>query len=215
MMDMKYEDAPETARPYRQTARAEAAEATARRIAKAFGDLIHERWFEDVTLDEVARRADVTVRTIIRRFGSKEGLLGGYIDHIGPEIAQNRTAPPGDVERAVARVIDLYEKMGDGVIRNLAQELRYAALRPPIERGRKEHRKITEASYSGWLEDLSEKERRRTLDALVVATDIYTWKLVRRDMGRSRTETEAVMLGLVNSILDGSKKPVRRRGGKK
>jgi AcrR family transcriptional regulator len=214
-MDMKEDDAQETPRPYRQTARAEAAEETARRIALAFGNLLHERWFEDVTLDEVASRAGVTVRTILRRFGGKEGLLGSYIDYIGPEIAEVRTAPPGDVEGAVARIIDLYETLGDGVIRNLAQELRFAALRPPIERGRQEHRKITEASYARWLEGLNTKERRRMIDALVVATDVYTWKLVRRDMGRSRAETEAVMLGLVTAILDRSKKPARQRGGKK
>ena len=202
MSDAKSDPAAETPRPYRQKARAEAAEETAKRIALAFGALVHERWFEDITLEDVAQRAGVTVRTIIRRFGSKEGLLGSYIDYLGPQIAEQRTVAPGDVEDAIKRVIDIYEDIGDGVIRNLAQELRFSALRPPIERGRQEHRKITEATYAAWLLGLDAKQRRRKLDALVAATDIYVWKLIRRDMGRSRAETETVIREMVEAILD-------------
>lgn len=202
MSDAKSDHATEAPRPYRQKARAEATEETAKRIALAFGELVHERWFEDITLEDIAQRAGVTVRTIIRRFGSKEGLLGGYIDYLGPQIAEQRAVAPGDVEGAIKRVIDIYEDIGDGVIRNLAQELRFLALRPPIERGRQEHRKITEETYAAWLAALDAKARRRMLDALVAATDIYVWKLIRRDMGRSRAETETVMREMVEAILD-------------
>ena len=216
MSDTKTDARADSGRPYRQKARAEAAEETARRIAQAFGDLNNEHWFEDITLEEVAARAGVTVRTIIRRFGSKEGLLNGYIDYVAPEIIEMLTTPPGDVAGDIKRVIDLYESIGDGVIRNLAQELRFPALRPALERGRKEHRRNTEATYAPWLDTLNAKERRRVLDALVVARDIYTWKLVRRDMGHSRAETEAVMLGLVTAILDQSlpKTTARKRANK-
>lgn len=204
MSDTKLESAGETRR-YRQKARAEAAEETAQRIARAFGDLINARWFEDITLEEVARRAGVTVRTVIRRFGSKEGLLDGYIDYISPEIIGRVNAPPGDITTSVKRVVDLYEEIGDGVVRNLAQELRFAALHPPLERGRQEKRKVTDEAYAQWLDALDAKDRRRVLDALMVATDVYTWKLVRRDMGRSRAETERVMLDLVTAVLNQSK----------
>ena len=216
MSDTKLDPRAESARPYRQKARAEAAEETARRIAQAFGDLMFERWYEDVTLEEVARRAGVTVRTVMRRFGSKEGLLGSYIDYLAPEILERLSAPPGDVPGIVRRIIDFYEEIGDGAIRNLAQELRFSVLQPPVERGRREKRKSTEENFAPWLDALSEKERRRTLDALIVATDVYTWKLVRRDIGRSRAETEAVMLGLVAAILDQSppKTTARKRANK-
>jgi hypothetical protein len=34
-----------------------------------------------------------------------------------------------------------------------------------------------------------------------VATDVYTWKLLRRDAGLSRARTEARMLTLIRSVV--------------
>ena len=38
-------------------------------------------------------------------------------------------------------------------------------------------------------------------DLLVVATDVYTWKLLRRDRGLSRDRTEQRMRALVDALL--------------
>ncbi|MFL5885485.1 MAG: helix-turn-helix domain-containing protein, partial [Thermoleophilaceae bacterium] len=62
-------------RPYRMTARAEAAAATGERILEAAAELFHARPFDEVTLEDVARRAGVSSQTVIRRYGSKEGLF--------------------------------------------------------------------------------------------------------------------------------------------
>ena len=98
-------------RSYRQTARADAAENTARRIAQAFDDCVRDRWFDEVTLDEVARIAGVTVRTVVRRFGGKAGLVAGFYKYIAPRIRDQRTAAPGDVDDAINRVLALYEDL--------------------------------------------------------------------------------------------------------
>jgi hypothetical protein len=36
---------------------------------------------------------------------------------------------------------------------------------------------------------------------LVVATDVYTWKILRRDQGLSAGETHSAMTQLANSVL--------------
>ncbi|HEU4692022.1 MAG TPA: hypothetical protein VFS23_26855, partial [Vicinamibacterales bacterium] len=51
---------------------------------------------------------------------------------------------------------------------------------------------------------------RRGILALHGATDVYTWKLLRRDLRLTRQETEAVMVDLVNGVL--RVPPDRRRG---
>jgi AcrR family transcriptional regulator len=188
-------------RSYRQTARAAAAEQTVRRIAVAFAECIHERWIEDVTLEDVAARAGVTVRTIIRRFGSKEGLLARHADHLAAQIREDMQITPGDIEGALDRGLRFYESMGDGIVRNLAQEKRYPVLKPMLERGRSELREILAQFYSPWLDAIPAKEQRRVLDQLVIATDIYAWQILRRDAGRSLNETRAVMLALIRAIL--------------
>jgi AcrR family transcriptional regulator len=188
-------------RTYRQTARAEAADATARRILDAFGDFVKERWFEEITLDEVAERAEVTVRTVVRRFHSKAGLFAAFFEHVAPQVRLQRAVEAGDIDGALDRVLQVYEEMGDSVIRHLAQEPRYPALRTLLEGGRREHRAITAASFAPFLQPLGAGDQRRVLDALIVATDVYTWKLLRRDMGRSLRETRSVMLHLIKSAL--------------
>jgi hypothetical protein len=37
---------------------------------------------------------------------------------------------------------------------------------------------------------------------LVVATDVYTWKLLRRDQGLTRDETFASILKIVEALLE-------------
>jgi hypothetical protein len=48
---------------------------------------------------------------------------------------------------------------------------------------------------------LDAKARRKRIDQLVCACDVYMWKLLRRDMGRSREEAESTILATVTAIL--------------
>jgi AcrR family transcriptional regulator len=188
-------------RPYRQTARAEAVETTRRRIIDAFLDCARQDWFDDITLDDVAKRADVTVRTVIRQFGGKEGLIAGLAEGRSPEISARRTVTPGDVVAVVDRLFEDYEADGDTMVRSLAQELRYPAVEPLVSSGRRGHRRVTSLNFAPWLEALPPERRDAALDALVIATDVYTWKLLRRDMGRSDAEARATMRALIEGVL--------------
>ncbi len=93
-------------RTYQQTARAKASAATARAIRESFLKRLQEQWFEEITLDAVAKDAGVTPQTIIRRFGGKSGLLDAAIDQIGKEIDVRRSIRLGDVDFAVNAVSD-------------------------------------------------------------------------------------------------------------
>ena len=62
-------------RRYRMTARADAAAATRDRILDAAVAVFWERPLVDISLEEVARRAGVSLPTVIRRFGDKAGLF--------------------------------------------------------------------------------------------------------------------------------------------
>ncbi len=193
---------PKQRRPYRQTARAAAAEATAERIVQAFRARLEHQWFDEIRLEDVAGDAGVTVQTIIRRFGGKEALLAATSDQTAVEVMQTRGHPVGDPAAVIRAVIADYESVGDFIMRVLAQEERYPALRLQGDRGRVEHRAWIAAAFAPWLEDLDPEVARKRLDALVVATDLYVWKLIRRDMQRPVEELEAVMARLVDAALN-------------
>ena len=70
-----------------------------------------------------------------------------------------------------------------------------------IEQGRSGHRQWVRRQFAPHLVDLDPTRRRVVVDALVCACDVYTWKLLRRDMVRSRAETESTMRQMVESLL--------------
>ena len=186
-------------RPYRQTARAAAAESLRQRIVRAFNDLLLSRWIDEVTLDEVAADAGTTRQTVIRLFGGKDGLLEAVIDLVRAE-AVPRTSMRADVSgrAALEALIAHYEAVGDMVVRFLAQEERHPALRPLRALGRREHRAWVAERFGSMRRGLSELERERQITRLIVATDIYTWKLLRRDFGKSQDEVLLLMVGIIN-----------------
>lgn len=195
-------------RGYNQGARALAAERTAERILDAFERRIRTQWFEEITLDAVARDAEVTVPTVVRRFGGKEGLLDAVQERIAVEIIERRGIRPGAGCAAIRSVVDDYEAIGDLIIRFLAQEERHAPFKVMNGIGRAHHRAWIAAAFGPWLEPLEPAAREARLDALVMATDVYVWQVVRRDMGRPRAQVEALMRSFVEAIVGETARPL-------
>ena len=185
-------------------ARAEAAAATAERILDAAVEVFWETPGEQVSLDEVARRAGVTVQTVIRRFRGRDGLFAAAADREAERVARQRgKAPSDDPPAAVKVLLDHYEVMGDRVLRLLAEEAREPALRPVVERGRTLHREWCARVFASALTGRTGAEHKRTLAQLVALCDVYTWKLLRRDAGLSRRQTELAIVELLEPILEG------------
>lgn len=185
-----------TTRPYRMQARAAAAERTAQRILSATFDLWHDVGLDEMTLQQVADRAGVTVQTVLRRFGSKDGLIDAGLEQGAKTIiAQRNSAPHGDVRGALDVLLDHYEEWGDASLRTVEVEARYPAAAKVARYGREAHRDWCRRYLAPPQPDET------LLDALVAATDAYCWKLLRRDLGRSREQTLNVMERLVTGVL--------------
>lgn len=189
-------------RPYRQVARAAATEETRRRIVAAFAEALARRWLDEITLDELATAAGTTRQTVIRLFGGKEGLLDAVVDWMRKGVLIRRTLLPGPAAIAVARAVGAdYETSGDMIIRLLAQEGRHPGLSTLLNLGRRHHRDWIGEVFAGPIASCPPAEREALTDRLVIVTDAYSWKLLRRDAGRSRTETEAAIAALIAAVL--------------
>lgn len=185
------------------SARAEAAEDTRRRVFEAAAGLLRRRLRADIKLEDVASGAGVSVQTVLRVAGSKAELFRVAFEQILTEIAEQLSdAEPGDVGAAVRTWFDHYEQFGDVVIRTLADETD-PVVSPIVEVGRAKHRQRVEQLLGTLVAAWPEEERAQGIDALVCASDVYTWKLLRRDFGRSRTQAEASMRLMIESIAGG------------
>ena len=181
------------------TERARAVEQTRTRILDATADLAGERLVADISLDLVAQRAEVSVQTVLRHFGSRAGLFEEAQRYAESRIVEERRATVGDVESAVRAIVDHYELRGSAVLLMLAQEGTEALMASVTTSGKKLHREWVEATFAPHLADADDPDE--LTDLLVVATDVYTWKLLRRDRGLSRTRTEQRINRLVRALL--------------
>ncbi|GAA2208384.1 hypothetical protein GCM10009850_038420 [Nonomuraea monospora] len=183
------------------TARAEATARTRRRILQAAFDLSHEKMSLEIVLSDVAERAGVSVQTLLRHFGSRDGLFDALDQFARDEVTDERATPVGDAEAALDVIVEHYERRGDMVLRLLAQEFSDERARAISERGRLSHRKWVEQVFAPQLEPHPVDAHDMLTDLLVVATDIYTWKLLRRDQGLERDVARMRVMYLIGAIL--------------
>lgn len=194
-----------TGRQYRMKARADSAALTAERVLDAAVTLFWELPTDRLSLDEVADRAGVSVQTVIRRFGNKEGLLTAAAAREAARVREQRDrAPVGDVPAAVHVLVEHYEELGDRVLKMLAEEQRLPGLRTVVDQGRTAHREWCTRVFAASLASRSGGCRTRLLAQLTAVCDVYTWKLLRRDAALSRRETELALVELLTPLVEGS-----------
>jgi AcrR family transcriptional regulator len=181
-----------TPRPYRQRERAAATAGTRARILDAVLAAAHEMLTIEIRLDDIARRAGTTVQTVLRHFGSREALLDAAISAGAAAVAHERAVAPGDLDTALRVLLDHYEARGDFMARMVAQESSDARILAFTDAGRRYHR--------AWVADVWGVETPDLIDLLVVATDLATWRVLRREMGHDRATTERRMRALADAI---------------
>jgi len=188
---------------YRLGKRAVTRERTRRRILEAAEGLYLERWYDDVSLRAVAADAGVALQTVVNHFGSKGALLAAVAESVGGRIDRRRDeVGAGDAAGGVAMLVGEYEELGDAIVRMIALEGRVEELSPLLAYGRAVHRRWVERVFAASLPTARGVERGRRAAMLIAATDVLTWKILRREQGLSRIATETAMRESVLALLD-------------
>ena len=191
-------------RSYTMSARAEAMGATKERIIEAAKALFLEHAYEDVTLAAIAAAAGVSHQTVLNHFESKDGVVLATAEAFSTETLSARySATPGDVRGAVRALAGEYERFGDANVRWAVTSERLGQLAVLMDQARAAHQEWLQEMFGDRL-PTPPAVRRQAVHALHAATDVYTWKLLRRDLRLSRTETEKTMVDLVVGVLEGS-----------
>jgi AcrR family transcriptional regulator len=182
-------------------ARAQATAALRERIVDSTERLFEELAGDRFSLEDVAGGAGTTVQTVLRHFGSKDQLLRATMDRGMDRVRTERMrAPVGDVSGAVRNLVVHYEDRGDMVMRWLAEEHRNPFMHEVLDRGRTFHHEWVAQTFAPHLERMTGTARRRRLAELVAITDVYVWKLLRRDLQLGRQQTQAAIIELINAL---------------
>lgn len=186
-------------RSYDGSRRAADAARTTERIVDATEALITGGPLREATLQAIAGAAEVTVQTVLRHAGSRQGCIDRVAARFLARVdAQRGNTPPGDVPAALAALLTHYEAEGRLVLALLAQESEDATARDAVETGRAYHRAWVLRCFGPHLDPADPLQ----VDALVAATDLYVWKLLRLDLGRPPEAVAAVVARLVHDVLE-------------
>ncbi len=188
-------------RSYDGASRAQKAERTAERVLLEAVRLFATEPFDRVTLASVAEAAGVTIPTLQRGFGNKEGLFAACASLVAARVEGERGDPPvGSITKCIGEHVAHYEHEGATMWHLLRQEADVPLLRAPLAAGRALHRAWVETVFAESIARTSGRKRRARVDALVAVTDLFVWKLLRLDVGRSAAEVSALMCTMAEAI---------------
>jgi len=198
---------------YTMRARADGVAATRDRIARAMLKQALAQPYEDITLLGIAEAAGVSHQTVLNHFESKEGVAFAAARLLAEQtVAARANARPADIAGAIAVLVGEYERIGDANARWAMSSERLGSLAPLLDEARTGHQMWLQNIFGALLPKPAAAARRAIL-ALHAATDVYTWKLLRRDLRLPRQDTEAVMADLVKHVLhvsSGHRRATRR-----
>lgn len=187
---------------YRLGKRATSRDQTRERILAAAENLYLDRWYDEVSLQAVAGEAGVALQTVVNHFGSKGSLLAAVAARMSSRINRQRDEiEPGDAIGAVKMIVGEYEEVGDAIFRFISLEGRIEELGPLLAGGRAVHRAWVERVFSDWLPDKG-RDRELAVATFIAATDVLTWKVLRREQGLGRRNTEMAMRTAVLALTE-------------
>src|SRR4051794_8281772 len=185
-------------RSYRQGRRAEAAQERTDAILAAATELFAERPYELITLQDVAERAGVGLQTLIRRVGTKDGLVRAANEFNAVRIGAARGEPDCSDPDAVAdRLMAQYEAFGAVIDRTLRQEDSSPALAEGAQGGRIAHAAWIDAAFAEAIAQRGPLLRGQ----LIGLCGVELWLVLRRDAGLSAGDTRDAVADLIRRAL--------------
>lgn len=187
-------------RNYDMRMRSKQAAQTKDNIIAATERLLTNQLLDDVNLKAIAREAGTTVQTVLRHMESRDGCLQAVVTVVAARVEQQRGhSEYKDIDSTISDLLEHYEQDGKLVLNLLVQEQKGHSFASALTRqGRSYHRNWVERCFTSYLPQQNDI----IIDALVAATDIYIWKLLRLDLGRSRKAVNEVITQMVKKILE-------------
>jgi len=191
------------ARAYRMTARAEAAERTGQRIIDAMLGLYADVPYDRIRLEDVAAEAGVTVQTVIRRFGTKHGLLAATVERELSRLAADRAAAVGESPEATLHsLVRYYENHGALILKLYAEAGQAPGVPELAARSRGYHVSWCRQAFAEHLSDVQDTATRtRRLAQIIAVCDATTWRILRFDGGLSARQTEVALREMLLPLL--------------
>lgn len=189
-------------RNYNMELRANKAAQTEKRILEAARKLWLKLPYHDITLERIAEESGVTVRTVLRKFESKEGLfIAGIEQAEASSILSRNVDPSKPIRETLTSLLEEYEQMGEASIRTIMASGNLPIANKILEKARKVHKAWCEKIFEAYLPDQAAANYSIQLHSFISTTEFYLWKLMRHDYGLSLEETLQVFENMIEGLI--------------
>jgi AcrR family transcriptional regulator len=189
-------------RPYKKVAREQSQQRTREALLEAAIDEFYADRWSKTSLEALAARAGVTKQTLLRHFGSKEGLLIQALVRGAAQVLDERwSAPVGEIDGAIENLLDHYEVWGRRARQIGAWQDAPSVLAKLSQAGRQMHYQWIEFAFGPQLEGLDEPSFARRRAELIVICDVQTWWILAHDLELPRAEIKAILIGMIDRTL--------------
>jgi AcrR family transcriptional regulator len=190
-------------RKYDMSKRSRAAQETGERIVWAMVECFTTTPYPAIRLSDVAGRAGVTTQTVLRRFGSKAGLMIAAVAAASAGVDELQ-APDLGLEEAIEALLSTYAEYGDVMAKMFAEAHLVEGLEPIAAQGRADYLEWLDRSFARHLAaTVTDVERRIRMAQLIAVCDVATWQLLRRDGALDIKQSQLAMTALIRSVLEG------------
>jgi AcrR family transcriptional regulator len=190
-------------RPYKQVARAQAQERTRDALIDAAKDEFFAGNWLKASLESLSAKAGVTKQTLLRHFGTKDGLLMQGMTRLGSEMRDQRwSAPVGDIPSIVDNLLEHYDDWGQRSMRLGAWQSGPTILAMISQAARQFHYDWVEYAFAPQLKGLRGKARARRRVALIAICDVQTWWILSHDLELPQTEVRAILIDLIERLVE-------------
>jgi AcrR family transcriptional regulator len=185
-------------RPYKKVAREQARQRTRDALLEAAIDEFYSDRWSKTSLEALSARAGVTKQTLLRHFGSKEGLLIQALVRGATQVLDERwSAPVGDVGGAIENLLDHYEVWGRRARQIEAWQDAPSVLAKLARAGRQVHYQWVEFAFAPQLEGLGEEALARRRAELIVICDVQTWWTLSHHLELPRPAVKTILVEMI------------------
>ncbi len=159
------------------------------------------------TLEDVARRAGVSPRILLKYFNGFGGVILAMVTQVLDEIVARYAAVrcgPSLEDRIVGYVdvrAEICEQFSPLLLRTVQMARHIPELDNLIQRGRGDLRAFAASVFAGEFHGLPPSIRRDLFDELAMISDWNNWRYLREACGRSSDEAKVVLRAALRRIL--------------
>ncbi len=162
---------------------------TRQKIFSAVRELLREQWLEDLTTQNIAAAAGVSVQSLYRHFRSREDLIACALDEV---LLVDASFPALPQQLSLAGILEglgaYYESHGSIMLKLKNQASRQTQIAIQWQQLQARHREWVEANFEIFLQSLYPAQRQGLADQLTCLTSLEIWAVYRLDLGRSQVE---------------------------